>query len=400
MKAKKSILYFGAALVSIAIVIANSNVIATISEEKTVVNTEFASRYIPSIKTLFDPGDILFTYDVETPTGDTGCLGVEFDGTYLWVTGRDSGSGDIHKLHKFDADGSHIISYEQGTSSDWGWRDLAWDGNYLYASDENELAQIDPTTGSIVGTLPKPAGFETVPCRGLAYDPATDHFYTANWASNIVEFDRSGNIINSYPNLLSIYGLAWDNVTDGGPWLWVYSQDELTDDVKVLVSQVDPTTGEPTGVQFVGHYDPAAERNIAGGACFVEDWDGEPIFIGLSQSSPDTVFGMNVTIPAKPVLEIIEIKGGFGGKATIKNIGNAEATDIYWSMYLEGGLVIFGKKNGFVTSLAPDDSTTIKMSLVFGIGKTTMTITAECAEGASVNGSASGTLLLFFLLGL
>jgi len=65
--------------------------------------------------------DILFEYDVQTPTGDTGCLGVEFDGTYFWVTGRDSPHGNIHKLHKFDSAGNHIISYEQGTISDWGW---------------------------------------------------------------------------------------------------------------------------------------------------------------------------------------------------------------------------------------------------------------------------------------
>ena len=379
---------------------ATSSVIAT-SDEKPMVKSEIAPFFNPSINPLLDPGDILFTYDVETPTGDTGCLGVEFDGTYLWVTGRDSPHEDIHKLHKFDADGNLITTYEQGTSSTWGWRDLAWDGTYLYASDENELAKIDPATGGVVELLPKPAGFETVPCRGLAYDPATDHFYTANWASNIVEFDRSGNIINSYANELSVYGLAWDNVTDNGPWLWVYSQDEAVDDVLVLVSQVDPTTGEPTGHQFVGHHDPGADRNLAGGACFVEDWEGEPIFIGLSQSSPDTVFGMDVNIPAQPALEITEIKGGFGVSATVKNSGTADATNIDWSIKLSGGLVILGKeKTGTIASLAPETTETIKSGLLLGFGKPTITIIAECDEGATANATASGTLFLFFLLGL
>jgi len=396
---KKEIYYFGAVLISIAMITCASSIIAT-SEEKTILNDETA--IINPIKNpSLGPGDILFEYDVQTPTGDTGCLGVEFDGQNFWVTGRDSGSGEIHKLHKFDADGNHIISYEQGTTSDWGWRDLAWDGTYLYASDENELAKIDPATGGVVEMLTKPPGFETVPCRGLAYDPATDHFYCANWASDIVEFDRDGNMINSYPNELSIYGLAWDDVTDGGPWLWAYSQDEFTDDILVMVSQVDPTTGIPTGVQFLGWHDPGAERNLAGGACFIEDWRGDPIFVGLSQSTPDTVFGMDISIPLEPVLEITEIKGGFKGKVTIKNTGNAPATNVAWEIKLDGGLVILGKLSpGNIPSLDPDESKTVKTKLLFGFGKTDVVVHASCDEGATVDLTQPATLFLFFLMGL
>jgi hypothetical protein len=396
---RKKIIYFGAVLVCIAMITSTSSVFAT-TEEKSLINDE--TTIINPIKNpSLGPGDIIFEYDVQTPTGDTGCLGVEFDGTYFWVTGRDAGSGDIHKLHKFDADGNHITTYEQGTTSTWGWRDLAWDGTYLYASDENELAKIDPATGGVVDFLTKPPGFDTVPCRGLAYDPATDNFYTANWASDIVEFDRDGNIVNSYSNELSIYGLAWDNVTDGGPWLWAYSQDEFADDILVMVSQVDPTTGIPTGVQYLGWHDPGAERNLAGGACFIEEWRGDPIFVGLSQSTPDTVFGMDISIPEEPTLEITDISGGFGGKATIKNTGTATATNVAWSITLNGGIVILGKQTSeVIPSLEPDASTTVKTKLLFGFGKPTVQVQVSCDEGATDDLSVQGRLFLFFLLGL
>ena len=209
-------------------------------------------------------------------------------------------------------------------------------------------------------------------------------------------------MINSYPNELSIYGLAWDAVTDGGPWLWAYSQDEYVDDVLVLVSQVDPTTGEPTGVQYLGWHDPGAERNLAGGAAFIDDWDGDPIFVGLSQSSPDTVFGMDVSVVAAPILEITQIQGGlFKGKATIKNVGTAPATNVAWTITLNGGLVILGKtSSGNIPTLAPDASETVKTKLLFGFGSPTVEVTATCDEGASADLSAQGKLFLFFLLGL
>jgi hypothetical protein len=214
-----------------------------------------------------DFGDEVFTFDPQTPTGDEACLGIEFDGTHFWVTGRHP-VDNVHKLHKFDSQGNLIESYDQGTSSTWGWRDLAWDGEYLYGSDESGLYQID-TSGSSVGTVPAPGGF-TLPCRALAYDAALDHFWTANFSSNIVEFDRQGNTINSYPNTLSIYGMAWDDASVDGPWLWVFSQDGAP---ATLVSQFDPRIGAFTGVTFFAIDHNGGDDDLAGGLCFTTQWN-------------------------------------------------------------------------------------------------------------------------------
>jgi|GEM_PF-1223808 hypothetical protein len=214
-----------------------------------------------------DFGDEVFTFDPQTPTGDEACLGIEFDGRYFWVTGRHPVDG-VHKFHKFDAQGNYIESYDQGTTSTWGVRDLAWDGEYLYGSDESGLYIID-TTGSIVGNLPAPSGF-SLPCRALAWDPVSDHFWTANFSSNIVEFDRSGTVINTYSNTLSIYGMAWDNASADGPWLWVFSQDGAP---ATLVSQFDPRTGSYTGVSFYAIDHNGGDDDIAGGLCFTTEWN-------------------------------------------------------------------------------------------------------------------------------
>jgi hypothetical protein len=217
---------------------------------------------------ITDFGDEVLTFDPQTPTGDDGCVGVEFDGRYFWVTGR-HGVDEFHKLHKFDRDGNLIASYEQNTRSLWGWRDLAFDGRYLYASDENELAVIDTANGQMVDTIPMPSSIPP-PLRGLAYDPASHNFWAANFLSNIIEFDRSGQTINSFPNDHHVFGLAWDDASRDGPWLWVFSQDGAP---PLEISQFDPRNGVYTGTNFTAIDHNGGEPDLAGGASFSTEWD-------------------------------------------------------------------------------------------------------------------------------
>jgi hypothetical protein len=229
--------------------------------------TENSSRPDQTFQPL-DFGDEIFVFDPQTPTGDIGCIGVEFDGEHFWVTGRHN-IDDVHKLHKFDRQGQLLATFNQNTVSDWGWRDLAWDGEFLYASDENELAQIDPASGQRVATLPMP---DTIPppIRALTFDPDSGHFWGANFSSNIIEFRRDGSVVSSYLNDRHIYGMAWDNASPGAPWLWIFSQDSIP---LTQVSQFDPRTGSYTGIGFLATDHNGGETDLAGGACFTAEWD-------------------------------------------------------------------------------------------------------------------------------
>jgi len=102
-----------------------------------------------------------------------------------------------------------------------------------------------------------------------------------------------------YTNTYSIYGLAYDDFSDGGPFLWVYSQDPDVNP-RVQISQFHLSSGTYTGVIYQGYWNPGYDNNIAGGACFYVDGT-DPVFVGLTQSSPDTIFGMNITnFPPNP----------------------------------------------------------------------------------------------------
>jgi len=226
----------------------------------------------------FSMGEINWSLDVGTPCSEGQCLGVEFDGTNYWITGAAS-TGGITYLYEVTPAGVLVNSYPQpaGNWSGWGWRDLAWDGNYLYAGDPNStgnIQQIDPLTGSVTGV--SYGNFGSVLCRALAWDKTTDRFWTGSFSGDIYECDRLGTFITHSNPGLSIYGAAIEE-EQGVSMIWWWSQDGVAD---VTATQMN-TAGLPTGLAFEG----VAPNGMAGGACANEIGGGVWEFIGLSQDS-------------------------------------------------------------------------------------------------------------------
>ncbi|UCE67632.1 MAG: carboxypeptidase regulatory-like domain-containing protein [Candidatus Zixiibacteriota bacterium] len=307
--------------------------IATSREKLMDTRNECSPTFTPGyLPTILDFGDEMFMFDPEGSTSDPRCLGVEFDGTYFWVTGVGDGSGSQNRIHKYDSDGNYIQSFMQNTSSDWGWRDIAWDGEYLYASDDSQIDIFDPVSGTVVGSFSGPEN----PNRALAYDPATDHFWAKNWGSNIYEFDRTGAVINSYsdPLNLSTYGMAWDDASEDGPWLWIFSQNGPDPNGPLLqINQFDPATGAYTGLVFYG-VDNGSDA-MAGGAAFSTEWDPAfGIFFGLHQGTPDLVKGYEITpfsqwIIVDPMSGLLQPAENIDLEVTIDFTGDITPDSIY-----------------------------------------------------------------------
>jgi uncharacterized repeat protein (TIGR01451 family) len=104
-------------------------------------------------------------------------------------------------------------------------------------------------------------------------------------------------------------------------------------------------------------------------------------------------------IPKVPKLNIT-VKGGFGFTAAIKNVGNANATDVNVTIALSGGLIFFGKTTQTgIPSIVVNQSIPFK-TIIFGLGKTKITVSAVCDEGASAERTVNATLFLIFVLGV
>jgi len=99
----------------------------------------------------------------------------------------------------------------------------------------------------------------------------------------------------------------------------------------------------------------------------------------------------------KPILDIDSITGGlFKVSAEIKNTGGVDAIDVNWSIKLDGGAFI-GKETTGTDDIPAGGEITVTSKLIIGLGSTTVTVTAESAEGVSDTREQAGFVFLFFI---
>jgi hypothetical protein len=148
-----------------------------------------------------------------------GEYGAETDGEFVYVTQWHDDS-----LVKYDMSGNIIERFVIGGAG--RIRDLAWDGQYFYGSpNANWFFILDLGNKELIATVQT-----TFKIRGMAYDPVEDVFWAnEDWSPVFYKMDREGNILDTFTpagaSLGTISGLACDNYSPGGPFLWAFSQD-------------------------------------------------------------------------------------------------------------------------------------------------------------------------------
>jgi hypothetical protein len=224
-------------------------------------------------------GDLQFMFGLEAQTGDFQTVGCEYDGTYFYITGGNNGT-DPNKVYKFDSDGNYVSSFDQTGTTDWGWIDLAWDGQYLYGGRDGGIIDVFTTDGTVINQITAPVPWPV----GMAYDPATNHLWTTDRFSdtNFYEIDMAGNVITIQPNTKLVYGLAWDDVCAGGPYLWCSAFVE--GGPECTFHQYNPLVGGYTGVSFEAADPGGTVSNKCCGLGFTTDWNTSAgILFGIQQ---------------------------------------------------------------------------------------------------------------------
>ncbi len=225
--------------------------------------------------------DLELTVNLNTVTGNAGNAGAEFDGTYFYTTRWGS-----NLIHKYDMSGNLVEEFSiPGVS---GLRDLAFDGTYMYGgAAANTIYKMDFATKTLVGTISSP-----VAVRWIAYDEVDDAFWCGNWDTDPTLVSRTGTTLSIFPSgLSSQYGAAYDNVTPGGPYLWLFDQGGGACPGSLMIIQFNISTGTATGVSHDACND--LTDGIAGGLFSTVDFVSGKFSIGgvmQSNSGLDDTF--------------------------------------------------------------------------------------------------------------
>jgi hypothetical protein len=247
---------------------------------------QISVAYAPGGSQLDDAWDLLSSINVSQATGDYLILGCEFAQDHWWITGG-GGPNGAKLIYKFTRDGQYDGSIPQPATSGFGWFDMAYDGTNLYGSDSQNLTGINLVTGQLAVSIPSPLN----PTRAIAYDPATDHFWVADYASDIYAIDRQGVIVDSISNQganqLAITGLAWNPSDPDGFKLYIFSQNGS--DPYTRVSRVRPASHL---VQTVVNI-PANQGDRSGGCTITIGWNSTLlVFGGIFQNQSGDRFGV------------------------------------------------------------------------------------------------------------
>ncbi|HKK10666.1 MAG TPA: T9SS type A sorting domain-containing protein, partial [Bacteroidales bacterium] len=198
----------------------------------------------PYSDTAAEIGTLLSSFDATDLTSNTDLRGIAFTEDHMFLSSSDNFSNDQFQLYKLSKDGSEIIETYDLFSLYSGWTTITSDDRYIYGAQQYQINQFDPLGDSIVNTFPKPS-FSP---KGLAYDPAMEHFYMGGLNGSIKVIDKSGEELNFFITDFPIEGLTWDKWSQGGPFLWAYYYDESQD--VIVANRLDPSSGGSTGVFF------------------------------------------------------------------------------------------------------------------------------------------------------
>ncbi|MCF7810524.1 T9SS type A sorting domain-containing protein [bacterium] len=159
---------------------------------------------------------------------------------HFWVAGGMQSDMPNH-LYKITRDGELVDSYEQAAYSNYGWRSLTTDGEYIYGTDSDYISQIDPESGQVTDfQIPAPLN----PTYTITYDNENELFWVSSVTTDIFGIDRDGNEIGFIRNSgrFRISGLAYfpDDV-DGYK---LYLLENSREDGAVRVWKLDTETGD------------------------------------------------------------------------------------------------------------------------------------------------------------
>lgn len=240
--------------------------------------------------------DFQFAYATSDTLGYFSQAGAYWTGTEFWVSKWNSDT-----LARLTSTGSLIERFTIAGVA--GTRSITGDGTNLYLGLANDnIVTVNPVTKTAISTATITGNAAGIGSRFLTYDGSLDGgnggFYIGNFTSDIGIVSKTGTTLGVIPQAthgrIGMYGAAFDNISAGGPYLWVFEQSGNPSDA--MISQVALPSGTWTGVSFDVDGDLGLGGSLAGGLFITSGLvTGQNTIGGMAQGSPNTLFGYELS---------------------------------------------------------------------------------------------------------
>jgi flagellar hook capping protein FlgD len=230
------------------------------------------------------PNDDMWDINTVFNTSANSMPGIETDGTNIYSTTWNSNT-----FSRYDMDGVHQADFTISDVSNI--RDMAYDGSHFYGGSVAMTIYImDLANENLEGTI-------SVNCSGItgvrhiAYDPELDNgnggFWIGNW-NELGAIKMDGSQIYPYiPDVSSsCYGSAYDEWTEGGPYLWLFFQNGSGAEIHQFEIATQSLTNVMHDATDIPGYEPGS---IAGGLASYYSNAGDFILIANIQQDPNLV---------------------------------------------------------------------------------------------------------------
>ena len=183
---------------------------------------------------------------------------VAFDGENYYTTS----SIELGKFWKYDRNGKFVEQFSIPEMY-YSLYDLTWDGRYFYGSDNsNRLFKLDFDNRRVAGIIninstkaSDQSVIKDLKITHCSYDPDRKGFWIGGFTT-IGFVDMQGKMKTAISSIsttesVAIYGSAYDNVSPGGPYLWLGDMTSENNDHidKVQIRQYNTATRQLTDVK-------------------------------------------------------------------------------------------------------------------------------------------------------
>ena len=379
--------------------------------------------FVEDVYWVVDQYGNLYTVDLTTgvfttigAAGVTDAMGLAYDDTTgnMYMT---AGSTNPGNLYEIDMGTGHATLIGNMGNTGFAMISLVCDNDgQLYgveitsASTPGQFYSIDKTTGAAT-PIGSGVGFNMNYGQDMEYDKDNDILYFCAYNYNagpefrtIDKTTGTSTLIGSLPGQSTgfaiPYILNYPPLTPDAP----DGPDEgiIGVDYTFTATTTDPE-GDPIEYWFdwddgtnSGWVSPGNAQHAwtAAGSYDVKVKARDTVSFRESEFSPAHI----INIVSGPIIKITAIKSGlFKIKAVINNTGATDATDVEWSINLNGGAWIGAATSGTIPSIPAGQGVEVSSKLILGLGKTSVTVEASVPE-SSDSQTRNGNILFFIII--